>query len=75
MSSSLALGMKAVTTAEKALICLADMPNVSAGHLNALIGESATAEIVASGSVDGPPTPPAIFSRRYFSRLAALEGD
>ena len=75
MSSSLALGIEAVATAEKALICLADMPKVSAGHLNALIDASASADIVGSGAAEGSSTPPAIFSRAMYPKLLGLEGD
>lgn len=75
MSSSLALGIEAVASAGRALVCLADMPNVSVAHLNALIAASVTADIVASAAETGPSTPPAIFSQRHFPALLALEGD
>ena len=75
MSSSLALGIEAVGAADKALICLADMPNVSVAHLSALLAASATADIVASATENGPSTPPAIFSRIHFHALTTLEGD
>ncbi len=75
MSSSLALSIEAVATAGRAMICLADMPNVSLTHLNALIAASATADRVASATEDGPSTPPAIFAQRHFPALRALEGD
>ena len=75
MSSSLALGIEALATADRALICLADMPKISLAHLNALIAASATSDIVASATENGPPTPPAIFARRHFPALLALHGD
>ena len=75
MSSSLALGIAAIAGAGRAMICLADMPNVSLRHLRALIAASAAADIVASATENGPPTPPAIFAQGYFPALLALEGD
>lgn len=74
MASSLALGIEAVS-ADAAIVCLADMPNVSVGHLNALIAAGRTADIVASSTEGGPPTPPAYFGRAHFPALLALEGD
>jgi molybdenum cofactor cytidylyltransferase len=75
MASSLALGIDAVASANAAMVCLADMPNVSAGHLQACLDLSRTADIVASAVDGGPPTPPAIFHRRHFPELLTLEGD
>ncbi|HEY4201276.1 MAG TPA: nucleotidyltransferase family protein [Devosiaceae bacterium] len=80
MASSLALGVTAAREAgsEAVLICLADMPFVSAAHLmglvDALDGES---DIVASATAvsDVPPTPPAIFGKAHFTALAGLTGD
>jgi len=75
MASSLALGIEAVDGADAAMICLADMPNVGIGHLNACLELSRTADIVGSAVAGGPPTPPAVFHRRHFPKLLALEGD
>jgi molybdenum cofactor cytidylyltransferase len=75
MASSLALGIEAVDAADAAMICLADMPNVTIGHLHACLDLSRTADIVASAVEGGAPTPPAVFHRRHFPELLALEGD
>jgi molybdenum cofactor cytidylyltransferase len=75
MSSSLALGIEGVAAADAALICLADMPNVSVAHLNALIDASRNDTTVASATQGGPPTPPAIFPKTRYPELLALEGD
>jgi molybdenum cofactor cytidylyltransferase len=75
MASSLALGIEAADGADAAMICLADMPNVSVRHLNACLDLSRTADIVGSAVEGGSPTPPAVFHRRHFPELLALEGD
>lgn len=74
MASSLALGIEAVT-GDAALVCLADMPNVSAGHLRAVIDAGRRDGIAASKAEGGPPTPPAYFGRAHFAGLMALQGD
>lgn len=77
-ASSLRLGVTAAIgmKAEAVLICLADMPFVTSGHLDALIRVGETADIVASSSAgEINPTPPARFASRHFPALLALEGD
>lgn len=74
LASSLALGIKAVRT-DAAIVCLADMPNVSARHLNALIDAGRADGVATSATADGPPTPPAYFGRAHFADLMGLEGD
>lgn len=74
MASSLALGIEAVNS-DAAIVCLADMPNVSIGHLNAVIEAGRRAGLAASATGNGSPTPPAYFGRPLFADLMALEGD
>lgn len=76
MASSLALGAQRASErgADALLVCLADMPNVTAAHLTQLIAALATNDAAAT-SVAGIRTPPAIFSRRLFPELVALTGD
>src|SRR3546814_11648265 len=52
------------------------MPFINAGHLRGLLDrfDMSGATIVAS-AYDGIATPPALFARRHFPTLAALEGD
>jgi molybdenum cofactor cytidylyltransferase len=77
LSSSLILGARRALDldADALLVCLADMPHVTAAYLGTLLAalDSAT-EIVASqrGEVRGPP---AAFARRALPRLLALRGD
>jgi molybdenum cofactor cytidylyltransferase len=76
MGSSLALGAQRADElgADALLVCLADMPNVTAEHLTKLIAASATSDAVATG-FDASRGPPVIFARRLFRDLAALSGD
>lgn len=76
MGSSLALGARRATElgADALLVCLADMPNITAEHLRALIAASATNDVVATG-FDASRGPPVIFASRLFPELATLSGD
>ncbi len=78
LSHSLACGIAAAAQGSEtaALICLADMPFVSIGHLRAIVArfDASDAPIVASN--DGAASmPPALFARSHFDRLRATEGD
>ena len=77
-STSLRLGVEAADKigADAVLICLADMPLITAEHLLALTnslrdGVTHTASI-AEGSA---PMPPAIFARSHFPALLQTSGD
>lgn len=75
-ASSLALGVEAAGQPEALLVCLADMPLVTAEHLRVLVERVTPGGIVAS--VAGPrehPTPPAAFAREYLPELLRIEGD
>lgn len=76
LASSLALGVKRAATFAPAnvLVCLADMPDVPASHLMALVELGAAHEIVAT-SVGGTKSPPAVFGPPLFAQLTALSGD
>lgn len=76
MGSSLALGAQraAELGADALLVCLADMPNVTAAHLLQLIAAAAGSDTIATG-FDYSRGPPALFGRRLFSELTQLTGD
>lgn len=76
MASSLALAAQRAIDldADAMLVCLADMPNVTADHLLALIEASAVNDIVATESA-GVRSPPAIFARSVLPQLIELTGD
>jgi molybdenum cofactor cytidylyltransferase len=59
---------------EALLICLADMPNVPAEHIAAMVHAFGDIPRVIASSVQGIPMPPALFPRADFARLAALSG-
>lgn len=78
LSQSLSCGITAATAGPEAaaLICLADMPFVSAGHLHNLIDrfDVTNAPIVASTNGEAA-MPPALFARSLFETLRGGEGD
>lgn len=76
MASSLALGAQRAIDldADTLLVCLADMPHVTAEHLLKLIAASSSNDTVAT-TFAGTRGPPAIFSRHLFPELTALSGD
>jgi len=75
-ASSIVLGVEAAGEPEALMICLADMPLVSAAHVRAVVERVTPGGIVASvnGPAD-PPMPPAAFDREYLPELLRLEGD
>lgn len=76
LSASIATGMRAIAEGPNpagVLIALGDMPLVTSSLVDQLV-EAFDGEAVAS-AVNGRPQPPALFGRRYFPALLALEGD
>jgi molybdenum cofactor cytidylyltransferase len=59
-----------------AMVCLADMPFVSTGHLRKLIARFDPVETPIVASTNGDATmPPALFARALFEKLRSGEGD
>lgn len=78
MAASLRAGLRAASGADAVVVMLADMPEVTAADLDALISAydpSASHEICRSVASDGTPGHPVLFGRRFFESLAALSGD
>lgn len=78
LSHSLACGIAEAARGREtaALVCLADMPFVSAGHLDRLLDRFDPATTPVVGSSDGTAAmPPALFARALFDRLSASAGD
>ncbi len=81
LASSLAIGVRAAQhhMVDAILICLADMPFVTADHLRALVAtldiaagiKSVGSRVVGSTSI----MPPAVFGGELIGQLLALEGD
>lgn len=64
--------------ADSLLLMLADMPEIEAGDLRALLMAGSTAnpgEVVRAASTDGVPGHPVIFPRESFAGLRRLRGD
>lgn len=76
LASSLALGVAAAGSPDALLVCLADMPLVTPGHLLDIVARVTPGGIVASTAGPlAPPTPPAAFAREVLPQLLRLEGD
>jgi molybdenum cofactor cytidylyltransferase len=76
MAQSLALGVEAADRlgAAAVLVALADMPCVTAAHVERIFAAAGGGGVVASS--DGHAAkPPALFTRDQFGRLKALSGD
>jgi len=78
MSRSVARGIEEASLGSHAaaLICLADMPFITAAHLRAVADRFDPVEAPVVGSTDGDITsPPALFARSLFPTLANANGD
>lgn len=77
LSTSLRTGLSAVGDADAALICLGDMPRVSAAAINKLIAAFNPGErrAICVPVFDGKPGNPMLWSALYFDEMKALTGD
>lgn len=75
MSQSLAAGVRAISGAKVALICLGDMPFVPDSHLAALLSALKAGDVVASENKDGQRSPPVAFASGHFPLLLEMTGD
>ena len=73
-SNSLKAGLqKAIELgADRVLVALADMPNITTHHLNTLLARS---EPVVACTFQNRAIAPAVFSKSYFNQLLNIEGD
>ena len=72
MGTSIACGVRALAGCDRAVIALADMPLVTAAHLETLANAQGA---VYSQLEDGLPGCPAAFPRRLFPELKSLAAD
>jgi molybdenum cofactor cytidylyltransferase len=79
MAASIRAGMAGLSQdCDAVIIALADMPEVSAAHLDRLMAAYDPAEareICRAVAADGTPGLPVLFGRRFFETLAGLQGD
>ena len=78
LSTSLKAGIATVpAAADGAIVCLGDMPQVDASLIDKLIAafDPERGALVVVPSIEGKRGNPVVWSRRFFSDLAALEGD
>src|SRR5437588_8349339 len=78
LSTSLKTGLAAVPAeADGAIVCLGDMPQVSAKLIDRLIAafDPERGALVVIPTIEGKRGNPVLWSRRFFPELMAIEGD
>lgn len=77
MSTSLRVGLTALGDVEGALVCLGDMPRVTAAHLDALVAafDPAQGAGIVVPTFERKRGNPVLWARRYFAEMSALTGD
>ena len=77
MAASIRAGMAAVGDADGVMVALADMPDIGADDLAALIADFANHPdcVLRATGADGTPGHPVIFPRRLFLKMARISGD
>lgn len=76
MGASLRAGMRALDpSAAAVVVMLADMPEVTAAAIDALIAAHAAGGAICRAESGGHPGHPVLFDRRHFAALARSAGD
>ena len=78
LSTSLKAGLAALPPeADGAIVCLGDMPQVTAALIDRMLEsfDPARGALVVVPTIEGKRGNPVVWSRRFFSDLMALEGD
>ena len=78
LSSSLKAGIASVPSdVDGAIVCLGDMPQVSAPLIDRLLAafDPEKGALVVVPTIDGKRGNPVVWSRRFFPELSALDGD
>jgi molybdenum cofactor cytidylyltransferase len=78
LSTSVKTGLAAVPeTADGAIVCLADMPQVTATLIDKLVAafDPERGALVAIPTIDGKRGNPVVWARRFFPELMGLDGD
>ncbi|MDF0541241.1 nucleotidyltransferase family protein [Sphingobium sp. H39-3-25] len=78
MAASLSVGVASAMAhdVDAVLMCLGDMPFISAAHVDALLLAHGDRPLAVTASFDGAhPMPPALLGRGHFAALQAMQGD
>jgi molybdenum cofactor cytidylyltransferase len=78
LGGSLKTGIAALPdTADGAIVCLGDMPQIDAALINQLIAafDPERGALVVVPSIDGRRGNPVVWSRRFFPALTGIRGD
>ena len=76
MGASISVAMAAVSSSDAVLLTVCDQPQVDGQVLARIVAaHMATSADIVAAAYDGTLGVPALFSRKHFSELAALEGD
>ena len=78
LSTSVKTGLRAVPDdVDGAIVCLGDMPQVSAPLIDTLVGafDPERGALVVVPTIDGKRGNPVVWARRFFAELMALDGD
>lgn len=78
LSTSLKAGIAAAPSdVDGVIVCLADMPQVNAKLMDRLLSafDPEKGALIVVPTIDGKRGNPVVWSRRFFSELAALDGD
>ena len=73
MASSIGVGVKAAQGADAVLICLADMPDITLSHINAIIQNGV--DKICFPVKDNIQGHPVLWPKKFFSDLTKLSGD
>ena len=75
MASSIRAGIRAAKDCVAAMILLGDMPMVTSGHINAMLGSFGAEQDIIVATQAGESGNPVLFGSSHFDALANLEGD
>jgi molybdenum cofactor cytidylyltransferase len=75
MGDNLASGVRSLPAVEAVLILLADMPFVSAAHINRLVAAATSSACIVASKSKSEVMPPVIFGKNHFEDLVQLSGE
>jgi molybdenum cofactor cytidylyltransferase len=77
LSTSLRVGLAALGDIDGAAVCLGDMPDVTAAHVDRLIAafDPASGHAICVPTFNGKRGNPVLWDRRFFKEMASVSGD